>query len=176
MSTSQSLTAAERVIELLRTFNEARVSYGAGSTGQGVRLMPSMWHEGSYAELELRLIDLRESSRRPLWWHVSARYRWGVERTIVLPVIRRRAGAEFSIPRGSNFEVVAGGPSVGTKAAVARIYRWDEGVDDTKAAEGVSVLTGSMYEGRKDRICLPLPVLQRRMGLPIAPERELIAA
>jgi hypothetical protein len=169
------LAAEERVELLLRTYEEARVSYGVGSTGQGVRLMPSMWHEGSYSELERSLLALRESARRPLWWHACQRFRWGTEHVVVLPVKRNRLGAEFLLPRDCNFEVIAGGPAVGSKHAVARIYRWTEAVDVGKAIEGVAALTALMFGGRSDRIQLPQLILRRRLGLPIEGERELVA-
>lgn len=163
-----SLTAEERVVTLLRTFDEARVSYGVGSTGQGVTLLPSMWHEGSYAELEARLIELRESSRRPLWWHASQRHRWGVERTIVAPVRRRVPTVVFSLP--PYCEVVYGGPSIGSKAAVVRVYRWSPDVDEGKAAEGIRALVRLMHGGRRFQITLPKIVLRRKLGLDLEPE------
>ena len=162
------ITAEERVELLLRTFNEARVTYGVGSTGNGVQLMPSMWHGGSYSELERCLLNMRESSQRPLWWHASQRYRWGVERTIIAPVVRRITGPDFRLP--PYCELIAGGPAVGAKHAIARIYRWSDAVDEKKAAEGVRVLSESMYDGERWRIVLPLIVLSRRLGLPIEPE------
>lgn len=162
------LAAQDRVIELLKTFNEARVTYGRGSTGNGVILMPSMWHEGSYAELEQRLKQMREGKQRPLWWHLSHRYRWGVERTILCPVVRRRLGPEFVLPRFT--ELVAGGPAVGSKHAIARVYSWSEKVDDATVGKGVRVLTDLMFDGDWTRIELPKVVLQRLLGLPMEPE------
>lgn len=162
------LAAEDRVIELLRTFNEARVAYGRGSTGNGVIHMPSMWHEGSYAELERRLLEMREGIQRPYWWHISQRYRWGVEVTVIVPVVRRRMGAEYLLPH--HCELVAGGPSVGEKKAMARVYRWSEDVDDGVVTTGVRTLTALMYDGRDDRIQLPRLVLARKLGLPLEPE------
>lgn len=158
----------------MRTLDEARVAYGVGSTGQGVILMPSQWHEGSYAELEARLIELRESPRRPLWWHACQRHRWGVERTIVAPVVRRISGPDFTLP--PYCELIAGGPAIGARVAMARVYRWTELVDEAKAAQGVRALVRLMYDGRKERICLPKLVLDRKLGKSIEPERETVAA
>lgn len=158
------LTPEQRVVELLRTLNDALVSYGAASTGDGVRLLPSMYSEGSYQELEDRLRDLREM-RRPLWWHVSHRYRWGVEKLIVARVIRRLEGPEFVLP--PNCELIAGGASLGSKAAVARVYAWSPEVDRKKAGEGVSALVSLMFGGDVERIVLPGDVFRRAMGLPI---------
>lgn len=167
------LEATERVELLLRTYEEARVSYGVGSTGNGVRLMPSMWHEGSYSELEGALLTLRESVRRPLWWHACQRFRWGTEHLVILPVIRRKAGPDFRLPPFT--ELIAGGPAVGSRFALCRVYRWRDDVDATKAADGVAALTRLMFKGRTDRIMLPQLILRRRLGLPVEGERELVA-
>jgi hypothetical protein len=167
------LTAEDRVVELLRTLAEAREAYGTSSTGQGVRLMSSLWWEGSYAELERAMRDLRESSRRPLWWHACQRYRWGTEHLVILPVIRRRSGAEFRLPPFC--ELIAGGPAIGAKHALCRIYRWREDVDAAKAQDGVAALTALMFRGRSDRIVLPKLILRRRLGLPIQDEPVSVA-
>lgn len=156
--------AESRVIQLMRTLTEARVSYGVSSTGSGVILMPSQYHEGSYQELERRLVELRESERRRLWHHASLRYRWGVERTIVAPVIRRKKGPEYRLPQFC--ELIAGGPAVGSRQAVARVYRWSEDVDEQAAAEGITALTELMFDGEYDRIVLPMIVLRRVLGIP----------
>ena len=158
------------MVELLRTLTEARIAYSYESTGDGVRLMPSMYSEGSYAELESRLRDLRESRRRQLWWHISQRYRFGVERLIVCPVVRRRTGPEFCLP--PHCELVAGGPAIGARAAYCRVYRWRAEVNLELVAQGVSVLTRSMFGGESQRIVLPQVVLRRVLGMP-EPEAEV---
>lgn len=140
--------------------------------------MPGMYAEGSYAELELRLAELRESRLRPLWWNACARYRWGILRTIVCPVVRRITGPDFRLPRDHDgvlrCELVAGGPAVGAKAALARIYQWSDDVDEQRAADGITVLATLMYEGRKHNIVLPQDVLNRALGRPVV-EREAVA-
>lgn len=166
------LSATARVVLLLRTFNEARVSYSVESTGNGLTLMPSDWHEGSYEELERRLVEQREAHRE-LWRHVGYRYRWGDERLIVCPVVRRMRGSEFVLP--GNCELIAGGPSVGNRVALARVYRWADFVDDGKVVKGVTMLTESMFAGEHWRIMLPLSLLRRELGLPVEGERELAA-
>jgi hypothetical protein len=159
-----SLTADERVVELLRTLAEARQSYSFASGSGGPMLMPKMWHEGSYAELERRLRDMRESRRRRLWWHVSYRYRFGVELTMVARIVRRQTGPEFMLP--PHCELVAGGPAVGSKAAYCRVYCWRQEVDEGQADRGVGHLVSTMYGGEVDRIVLPDAVYRYRMGLP----------
>lgn len=158
---SSGLSAEERVIELLRTLAEAREAWDGRADGEGVLLMPSMWREGSYAELEARLIDLR-SEQRPLWWHVCHRYRFGETRVIMASVIRRRAGATFALPPRT--ELVAGGPSVGSKHALCRVYQWSDRVRPEVVVEGIDTLTASMYAGRFERIWLPAVVYDRMMG------------
>ena len=119
------LSAQQRVIELLRTLAEARVDRTGRADGNGVLLMPSMWNEGSYAELEARLIDLRYE--RSLWWHVCHRYRFGTTRIILAPVIRRiRYGQrEPTVSLPKRCELVAGVPvhevQAGSRLARCRI-------------------------------------------------------
>jgi hypothetical protein len=158
---SASLSAQDRVIELLRTLHDARVDWDGRADGNGVLLMPSMWNEGSYPELVRCLIDLREH-QRPLWWHVCHRYRFGETRMIMALVNRKRGGDTFHLPKRT--ELVAGGPSVGSKHALCRVYQWSERVSPELVTEGIDVLTASMYDGREDRIWLPAAVYDRLMG------------
>jgi hypothetical protein len=143
------------------------VDWDGRADGEGVLLMPSPYNEGSYRELEARLTDLREQHRQ-LWWHVNQRYRFGESRVILATVIRRKGGAQFSLPPRT--ELVAGGPSVGSRLAVCRVYQWSERVRPDLVVEGVDVLTRSMHDGRADRIWLPSTVYDRVMG------KQLVAA
>ena len=141
--------------------------------GNGVLLMPSMWNEGSYAELEARLIDLQEYERS-LWWHVCHRYRFGTTRIILAPVIRRiRYGQrEPTVSLPKRCELVAGVPvhevQAGSRLARCRICEWSEQVRPELVAEGVDVLTTTMYDGRHDRIWLPAAVYDRLTAKAIA--------
>jgi hypothetical protein len=92
---------------------------------------------------------------------------------MILPVIRCKAGPDFRLPPFT--ELIAGGPAVGSRFAMARVYRWRDDVDPAKAADGVAALTALMFGGRSDRIQLPQLILRRRLGLPIEGERELVA-
>ena len=156
-----ALSAEDRVVELLRTYAEAREAWDGRADGNGVLLMPSMWNEGSYAELERRLAVMREQ-QRPLWWHVNHRYRFGTSRLIMAMVIRTRTGASLHLPPRT--ELIAGGPSVGSKVAWCRVYQWSARVQPEVVSEGVDVLTRSMYNGRAERIWLPALVLDRVLG------------
>ena len=156
----QGLTAQERCVELLRTPHDARQSWDGRGGDDPIHLilMPRDWVE-YYQELEHRLVELREN-QHPLWWHVSYRYRFGESRVLVLPITRGRKGARFLLPPRT--ELVAGGPAVGTKHAIARVYQWPEAVDPDTVTEGVETLTAMMYNGRPDLINLP-PDLYRRV-------------
>jgi hypothetical protein len=67
--------AEARVTLLLRTLDDARVAREANAAGGGALLMPSAYHEGSYAELERRLDYMRDNGGRKPWWHATRRYR-----------------------------------------------------------------------------------------------------
>ena len=160
-----TLDAEARVVALMRTLYEAEVSYGIPSSETQSRgwPMPSLWNEGSYAELERCLAILREGPQRPLWWHACYRYRFGVEKVVVVRVRRLRKGPKLDLPPRS--ELIAGGAAVGSKAVYARIYQWSADVDQDMADQGVKVLTEMMFGGREELIQLPKSVLYRRLGL-----------
>lgn len=165
------LTPVERVELLLRTLNEARVSYGEPSTGTGSSIMPSTYNAGSYQELERCLVVLRESPYRNLWWHASSRYRWGETQTMICRVERRKNRPDiFQLP--PYCELIAGGPAIGSKSALVRVYHWSDDVDEKRAHAGLRALTRLMYDGDRGRIKLPLPLLYRTLGLPL---REKVA-
>lgn len=142
------------MVVLLRTLEEARECYGAPSTGEGVRLMPSMYNEGSYAELELHLARLR-CERRQIWWHTCQRYRWGRETTRVVKARNTKAGVLLDTP--GDCELAARPLLVANGWARVRVYRWDSRVDMTLAAAGVADLAEHMHGGRWD--CIELPQL-----------------
>jgi len=151
--------ATERVELLLRTYEEALGSFNASSGDGGPTLMASDWALYSYPELERCLHDLRDSSRRPLWWHVSHRYLRGEERTIICAVSRRRHHPDvFNLPPFT--ELVAGGPAIGSRHAQVRVYQWTERVDQGKVRQGIRLLSRTMYGGRQEKIKLPPFVLK----------------
>lgn len=172
------------------------MAWDARSSGGGALLMPSLWHEGSYVELERCLMLMRDGGpdtlldpatgratfghfgwpvtilRPPLrrqWWHLSARYRWGTTRTITVPLRRTRLGPEMILPK--RCELIAGGAVIGTKQARARVYEWSVDVDEQEAARGVGTLVSLMFGGRSSQIQLPVSLLERELGQPVeAPE------
>ena len=64
-----------RVVGPLLTMRDVAEAWDARSGGGGVKLMPSMWHEGSYAELE-RVLHLLRDREWVLWWHPCAPHVW----------------------------------------------------------------------------------------------------
>ena len=102
------MTAAQRVALLLRTLDDARVAWEANASGGGALLMPSTYHEGSYAELERCLIDIRENGHRREWWHATHRYRAGALRTLTVPIRQLRMGPRPVLPPRT--ELVAWAP------------------------------------------------------------------
>jgi hypothetical protein len=165
------LTAQERVILLLRTFYEAREYWDPRSAGDGPRLMPSVWHEGSYLELEARLSELRDSRERPLWFHATRRYRDGEQVTVEVPVIRSLRGPTFVLPPCC--ELIAGAVKLSESKTAVRCYRWRSDVDQALADEATQLLTDRMYRGRRDRIVVPDVFYRRALGLPPRDESRL---
>jgi len=165
------MTAEQRVILLLRTYYEAREGWDSRSSGGGVRLMPSAWHEGSYVELERCLADLRDGENRPLWFHTTRRYRDGEHVSLQVPVHRTRLGPSFVLPACCELE--AGASNVTDRYASVKVYRWRSDVRDGLAEAGVQHLTASMFQGRHWRITVPDVFYRRAVGLPL---RDEIAA
>ncbi len=188
--TTPTLSPTDRVIALLRTVNEAREAWDTRSSGGGALLMPTMWHEGSYVELERCLLLMREGgpdhlldpvtgsrlfgeggfpvevllpARRQLWWHTVMRYRYGDTKAVTVAVRPTRRGPELLPPPRS--EIVAGSAVIGSKNAIARVYTWSDNVDARLAADGLEHLTGLMFGGRHDRIQVPVGVLHLMLGM-----------
>jgi len=158
------LTASERVVLLLRTFYEAREWWDLRSGGNGVRLMPSVWHEGSYPELEFRLAELRDGRGRPLWFHSTRRYRDGEWVTLDVPVVRTRKGPSFTLP--ACCESVVGAASLSDRVSRVKCYRWRSDVNQATADHAIGVLVELMYGGRRERIQVPDVFYRRALGLP----------
>jgi len=154
--------AAERVTWLLRTYYDAREGYGTESTGQGVRLMPSDYHRGSYPELERCLIEMRDNRHRREWWHATRRYR-DTRRVIIEVAVRRnRHGAVPVLP--PHCELAGGAVFSGAKHARVLVRRWAEDVRPELAEAGVRRLVETMYGGRRERIVLPPAVAEVAFG------------
>jgi hypothetical protein len=163
------LTAYDRVVILICTLDAARVEWDGRSGGDGVKLMPSAYHEGSYQELE-RCLLLMQTVRPSQWWHVLERYRWGQEQTLDVPVAIRRGGPQLRLP--AHCELRSGQAVIGAKTARVRVYRWGAGVDAGKVRDGVRWLTRTMYGGRRSRIQLPDAEYRRAVGLEARDRRE----
>lgn len=164
------MTPADLVTELLRTLEEAQTSWDPRSGGGGPILMPTLYHDGSYRELQDRLSEMRDDRgwRRP-WWHVSYRYRWGRVIRTTVKARKTARGPEPILPARSELLVVGSATGDGVEV---RLYVWPEYVDDGAATAGVARLVATMYDGDTTRLRLPEPFLWRRLGLPAPDERE----
>lgn len=159
-----------RVVALLRTYTDALHNWDVGSSGDGVRLMPSMWNEGSYSELERALRSMRDGSPelRRLWWHVSARYLWLTLRKGTVRVKRSRLGPVAIPPPHAEIEVVL---EMFHSTATARMRCWSRAVDPELVRVGVSTLADLMYEGDHGRVIVPRGALDARAGVDTASQR-----
>jgi len=165
----KTLTPTATLVELLRTLDEARTAWEAGSRGDGVVMMPSAYHEGSYAELELRLTEMRDNGRRPEWWHLSHRHRWGTERQRHVPVRRTRRGPEPVLPGHTE---LLGVSTVTGNTVLVNVYEWSPRVDERMVERGLAYLLTTMHEGDRWRLQLPVLYLYRALGLPPPDERH----
>jgi hypothetical protein len=163
------LSAEERVILLLRTFYEAREYWDGRAAGEGVKLMPSVWHEGSYPELEDRLIELRDGRGRALWFHATRRYRDGEWVTLRVPVARTLRGPVLQLP--PHCELAVGAADISEREVTVKCYRWRSDVKQATADLGIDTLVKRMYKGRRDRIIVPDAFFRRALGLP--PREEI---
>lgn len=143
-----------RVIQLLRTYNDALHDWNGGSGGDGVRLMPSMWVEGSYAELERALRRMRDGAPgdRQLWWHVSARYFWTTHRTTEVGVRRSRLGPLAVAPPHCEIDLVK---EMSHSTATVRVTCWSPDVDSGLLRAGVARVADLMYDGDVGRVIVP---------------------
>ena len=114
----------------------AQQAWDAGSGGGGVTLMPSLYANGSYAELQHQLHLLRDGSpsERRLWWHLTERYLRGAERLQRVECRRTRKGAVAVAPAHSEVMIVV---EVGRRDALVRLRVWNTRVVDSIVAAGV---------------------------------------
>lgn len=165
------MNANARVIELLRTIDDARVAWEAGAAGGGASVMPSVWNEGSYQRLEEALVELRDSDdTRRLWWHASFRYRYVDLVWVDVPVRKTVRGPVLVMPARS--ELVARGSLHGERRARVRVRRWSDAVDDKLAAQGVRHLAWLLRDDPKG-IHLPAVFFWRSLGIPLPEERKV---
>ena len=168
------LTHQQRLIELLRTLQDASVAWDPRASGGGPTLMPTMWHQGSYAELEHQLIRLRDNpATRTAWWHTSQRYRWGTTRKTTVPIRRTRQGPVPRLP--ANTELVSAGQINGHHQAVV-LYQWRHDVDNHQVNHGLDLLLQRMHNGQPHHIRIPHDIYCQAAGIPINEPRELATA
>ena len=158
-----TITPTQLVIALLRTLTDVQQSWDPRSGGDGARLMPRAYHEGSYQELERCLRHMRHH-HRPMWWHVSHRYRWGIERWAIIGYHRTRQGP-IPHPPNRHSEVVIVGGTLPRHTMRAKLYEWDPDVDPDTVDQGVRWIVSSMHRGNTGRIKVPAELLAHLMGV-----------
>jgi hypothetical protein len=150
-----------RITQLLRTLNDARNGWDTRSNGGGPKLMPRMYHQGSYAELESAMHQLRDTNRR-LWWHTANRYLWTTPRIATITVHRTRQGPMPHPPPHTEVDLVL---RMGNRTATARLNTWAPTTNPELTQQGIAALAELMYRGDTSRITLPpdllAPGLQR---------------
>jgi len=150
------------VVELLRTLVEAENAWHSGSSGGGVRLLPSIYNEGSYAELERCLDTMRDGAQRREWWHVSSRYLWGKEHDQLLRYRRTTKGPIPELPPRSELLISI---EVQPKSLMlTRLYTWSDRVEHQLVEQGLDHLLAMMYNGDTQRITLPRELLYLALG------------
>lgn len=149
------LSATDKLKLLLGTLDEARSDWEAGSGGDSVSLMPSMYVKGSYQELE-RVLGVMRSRSRLLWWHMTQRYRYGHEHWLWVPFERRDKGPYYFTPANS---VLRGTSDHNGRRAKVLVYEWNGNVEQHLADHGIVIAQHLMFNGEWWRIDLPPQLL-----------------
>ena len=156
------LTSRDLVVELLRTLSEAENAWHTGSGGEGVIRTPTIYREGSYAELERCLIQMRDGHLRREWWHLSSRYLWGMEHNEVVRYKRTTKGPLAELPPRS--ELLISIEVLPKTLMLVRLYTWSPEVDPRMVDQGLDELLGLMYGGDTEKIQLPQELLYLALG------------
>lgn len=159
----RALTPRDVITELLTTLELAEHDWNPGSLGDGVRGMPSLYRQGSYAELERCLDEMRDDlAWRQPWWHVTHRYVFGLDVRIRVPYRRTLKGPMPNMPGRTELLFVE--EILDSKTMVVRGYRWHERVEQQHVDAGLDRLLSTMYDGNTSRIHLPRELLYRALG------------
>lgn len=151
------------VVELIKTLEEAESCYNPGNGDGGPLLMPSLYSEGSYSELERRLDEMRDSVQwRRAWWNLTQRYLVGAVVSVDVGYRRTIKGPHPLLPGRSELLFVES--MLGNRLMRIRVYRWDNRVEDAYVEVGLARLLATMYDGETQRIHLPLEFLYRALG------------
>ena len=157
----RQLSKRDRIVVLLRTFNDTRETLQREDAGKSLYpdsralYMPNAWKTGGYEELVRALVRLRLRAPKE-YWHVTHRYLRSTKRRT--DVTRR--GEEWvglrhnqrvfshAMPEGEERRRTRpkGDASKSERDFVAIVESWDEGVDVTVVAEGISMLV-KLYSG-----------------------------
>lgn len=157
------LSTKDLVVELIKTLADAEQGFNPGDGNGGVRLMPSLYWEGSYAELERCLDEMRDSAQwRQAWWHLTQRYLTGKVCTLDVSYRRTAKGPYPQIPGRTELLFVEA--VLDSRLMRVRVYRWDERVAEDWVDQGLDRLLATMYGGDRQRIQLPIEFLYRALG------------
>ena len=159
----RTLTPRDLLVELLKSLEVAATGFDSGSLGGGVRLMPSIYNEGSYAELERRMREMHDDPRyRTIWWNVAYRYWRCIPRRIVVPYQRTIKGPIPQLPARSELRIT--GEVLPERKMVVDVWVWDERVQPRLVDKGLERLLEIMYDGDTQRITLPRELLYLALG------------
>lgn len=171
----KTISHRTKLIQLIRTLDEAQTTWHKGAQGEGPRLMPSLYHEGSYQELEHRLAEMRDNpAQRTNWWHLCQRYRWGtLERTTLTYTVTRQ-GRRPHLP--ANTELIhQGNATAGHPPRInVTLYRHPP-TDPDRINAALDHLATTMHGGNTTRIRLPLSLLYTTLGIAPPNERKAVA-
>lgn len=155
-------SSADLIVELIRTLDEARTDQHPSGDGGGVIQMPVLYTHGSYAELERRLAEMRDSEFRQQWWHLSMRYRWGCVRRLHVRSRKTRKGRVPEIPARTELRIIEGMSIDGL--VWVHCYLWSDRVEPRFVNAGVRRLLATMYDGDTSKLTLPREFLERLLS------------
>ena len=165
-------TPRDLVVELLRTLEEAQSDFVPWTDGGGVRLMPSTYTQGSYAELLDRLAEMRDNGHRSEWWHISSRYLWGTIKRDYLSTRKTTKGRIAVMPPRCETPLIVGEVVWPGGLQQVQYYTWAERVDLKIVDRGIDHLVATMYGGDTTKLRLPDPFLWRLLGIERGERRD----
>ena len=142
----------ERVLALLRTYNDARETLQRGDAGgrfdpdSRELAMPNAWHEGDYAALEDALRQLRGLTPHH-YWHLAERY---IRSQRAMRELIARA-ERYHYPERIRHRVKVGEP-LETNAAVLTAVPLPNGILPTRGNEPRAVLVRAVVERWHPRV------------------------
>jgi hypothetical protein len=140
----------------------AEDSYDSRNSGDGgPKLMPTIYWQGSYRELE-RSIRSLQREHYTLWWHLTHRYFRGVETREVIRYRRTTKGPMPEVP--SHSELLCVIDTMPERQMYVKLYRWPVEVEPRFVEKGIDRLLETMYDGDTSQIQLPQALLYLALG------------